>query len=135
MMSFCLNFSHVSFMELMNGCSDTIWIYVIVFINDILAYSNTTEDYDRHLRFSLKRLREKKLYVKLLKCEFWLDCIAFQEHVEAKEGIRVYLGKIEAERGYTCLLQLLRFRVLWDYREITSDFPRASILLDHFLSY
>ena len=42
-MSFSLNFSHVSFMELMNGCSDTIWIYVIVFINDILAYSNTTE--------------------------------------------------------------------------------------------
>ena len=101
---------------------------MIVFINDILAYSNTTEDYDRHLRFSLKRLREKKLYVKLSKCEFWLDCIAFQGHVEAKEGIRVYLGKIEAVRGYTCLLQLLRFRVLWDYREITSDFPRASIL-------
>ena len=43
MMSFSFNFSHVSFMELMNGCSDTIWIYVIVFINDILAYSNTTE--------------------------------------------------------------------------------------------
>jgi hypothetical protein len=45
---------------------------VVVFIDDILIYSENEEDHAEHLRIVLTRLREHKLYTKFSKCEFWL---------------------------------------------------------------
>ncbi|WMV38310.1 hypothetical protein MTR67_031695 [Solanum verrucosum] len=41
--------------------------FVIVFIDDILVYSRTEDDHDKHLRIALHRLREEKLYAKFSK--------------------------------------------------------------------
>ncbi len=41
-------------------------------------------------------MREKQLYVKLSKCEFWLKEISFLGHVVSVEGIKVDPSKIEA---------------------------------------
>ncbi|XP_027362539.1 uncharacterized protein LOC113870138 [Abrus precatorius] len=51
--------------------------FVIVFINDILIYSKTQEEYAEHLRIVLQILRERQLYAKFSKCEFWLPQIQF----------------------------------------------------------
>jgi hypothetical protein len=45
---------------------------VVVFIDDILVYSENEKDHEEHLRIVLTRLREHKLYAKFSKCEFWL---------------------------------------------------------------
>ena len=44
--------------------------FVIVFIDDILVYSQDRESHDAHLRLVLNTLRKEKLYAKLNKCEF-----------------------------------------------------------------
>ena len=44
--------------------------FVVVFIDDILIYSNSIEEHEKHLRIVLNILREKQLYAKLSKCEF-----------------------------------------------------------------
>ena len=44
--------------------------FVVVFIDDILIYSENAEDHAEHLRVVLSRLREHKLYAKFSKCEF-----------------------------------------------------------------
>ncbi|KAA3469956.1 RNA-directed DNA polymerase-like protein [Gossypium australe] len=44
----------------------------MVFIDDILVYSNIKDDHDEHLRVVLNLLHDKKLYAKFSKCEFWL---------------------------------------------------------------
>ncbi len=41
-------------------------------IDDILVYSKSPQEHEEHLRVVLQILREKKLYAKLSKCEFWL---------------------------------------------------------------
>jgi hypothetical protein len=46
--------------------------FMVVFINDILVYSENKEDHVEHLIIVLTRLKEHKLYVKFSKCEFWL---------------------------------------------------------------
>ena len=74
---------------------------MIVFIDDILAYSKTEEDHVRHLRIVLQRLSEEKLYAMFSKCEFWLTSVPFLGHVVSKEGIRVDPAQIEAVRGWT----------------------------------
>ena len=42
----------------------------IVYLDDILIYSDTEEDHIQHVGEVLRRLREAKLYIKLSKCEW-----------------------------------------------------------------
>lgn len=46
--------------------------FVMVFINDIQVYSQSKEEHTDHLRIVLQILRERQLYAKMNKCEFWL---------------------------------------------------------------
>jgi len=69
--------------------------FVVVLIDDILVYSRTPEEHACHLREVLGVLRRNKLYVKLTKCEFWLEKVTFLAHVVSKEGIFVGPQKIE----------------------------------------
>ena len=40
-------------------------------------------------------LKEKELYAKLSKCEFWLNEVAFLGHVVSTEGVKVDLVKFK----------------------------------------
>ncbi|GJX10975.1 putative reverse transcriptase domain-containing protein, partial [Tanacetum coccineum] len=65
------------FMDLMNRIFHKyLDKFVIVFIDDILVYSKSEEEHERHLRIVLEILRQKKLYAKFSKCEFWLQQVA-----------------------------------------------------------
>jgi hypothetical protein len=67
----------------------------VVFIDDILIYSNNEEEHAQHLRTVLNRLREHKLYAKFSKCEFWLDRVQFLGHVLTPEGVSVDPSKVQ----------------------------------------
>ena len=69
---------------------------MIVFIDVIQIYSCGKEEHEEHLRLVLQILREKKLYAKLSKSEFWLDRIVFLRHVISAEGVFVDPRKVEA---------------------------------------
>nr|KYP49089.1 Transposon Ty3-I Gag-Pol polyprotein [Cajanus cajan] len=70
--------------------------FVVVFIDDILVYSKTREEHAEHLRIVLQTLKEKQLYAKLSKCEFWLNSVSFLGHVISERGIAVDPSKVEA---------------------------------------
>jgi hypothetical protein len=60
------------FMCLMNGIfRDYLDKFVIVFLDDILIYSKSEEEHEKHLRMVLQVLREHQLYAKLSKCSFY----------------------------------------------------------------
>ena len=48
------------------------------------------------MKIVLQTLREKKLYAKLSKCDFWLKEVSFLCHIVSTECIRVDPAKIEA---------------------------------------
>jgi hypothetical protein len=70
--------------------------FVVVFIDDILIYSNSLEDHIIYLKLVSEKLREHKLYTKFSKCELWLDTAPFLGHVILKVGIQVNPAKVEA---------------------------------------
>jgi hypothetical protein len=55
--------------------------FVVVFIDDILIFSKTEEEHEKHIRLVLEKLRSNQLYAKFSKCEFWLTKVAFLGHV------------------------------------------------------
>ena len=68
--------------------------FIVVFIVDILIYSKTVEDHKEHLRLVLGILREKQLYAKSDKCDFWLKEVQFLGHIINKDGVAVDPSKV-----------------------------------------
>ncbi|KAL0544458.1 hypothetical protein IC582_019573 [Cucumis melo] len=101
-MSFGLTNAPAVFMDLMNRVfREFLDTFVIVFIDDILIYSKTEAEHEKHLRMVLQTLRDNKLYAKFSKCEFWLKQVSFLGHVVSKAGVSVDPAKIEAVTGWT----------------------------------
>jgi hypothetical protein len=94
--SFGLTKARTYFMYLMNKVfMEYLDKFVMVFIDDILVYSRSEEEYEEHLRLALQKLRENRLYFKLSKCEFWMKQVAFLGHVISKGGIYVDPSKVQ----------------------------------------
>ncbi|XP_017979813.1 PREDICTED: RNA-directed DNA polymerase homolog [Theobroma cacao] len=96
-MPFELTNAPATFLDLMNRVyKPYLDKFVVVFIDDILVYSSNSADHKEHLRVVLKTLRQKQLFAKLKKCEFWLSSVAFLGHVVSKDGISMDSKKVEA---------------------------------------
>nr|GEV52032.1 putative reverse transcriptase domain-containing protein [Tanacetum cinerariifolium] len=96
-MPFGLTNAPVVFMDLMNRVfHEYLDKFVIVFIDDIFLYSKTMEEHEDHLRIVLEILRQKKLYAKFSKCDFWLGQVAFLGHIVSADGITMDPAKVEA---------------------------------------
>jgi hypothetical protein len=94
-MSFGLTNAPAFFMNLMNSVfMDYLDKFVVVFIDDILIYSQSEEEHASHLRMVFQRLREHQLYAKLSKCEFWISEVLFLGHIINKEGLAVDSKKV-----------------------------------------
>jgi hypothetical protein len=62
-MSFGVTNVPAYFMYLMNNMfMEYLNKFVVVFINDILIFSKTEEDHEKHLRLVLEKLRSNQLY-------------------------------------------------------------------------
>ena len=51
--------------------------FVVVFVDDILIYSQLEWEHEHHLRIVLQLLRDQQLYAKFSKYEFWLTEVRF----------------------------------------------------------
>jgi hypothetical protein len=94
-MSFGMTNAPAFFMNLMNRVfMDYLDKFVVVFIDDILIYSQSEEEYVNHLKMVLQRLREHQLYPKLSKCEFWIDEVMFLGHIINMVGLAMDPKKV-----------------------------------------
>ncbi|KAL0283697.1 UNVERIFIED_CONTAM: Retrovirus-related Pol polyprotein from transposon.6 [Sesamum angustifolium] len=54
------------------------------------------EEHEQHLRIVLQILKQKELYVKLSKCEFWINQVVFLGHVISSDGVMPDPSKAKA---------------------------------------
>ncbi|KAJ6797354.1 uncharacterized protein M6B38_216750 [Iris pallida] len=130
-MPFGLTNAPAIFMDLMNRVFyQYLDKFVIVFIDDILIYSKSEEEHEKHLRIVLQTLREEQLYAKLSKCEFWLDQIPFLGHIVSGEGISVDPKKVEAVKSWPTPKSVAEIRSFLGlagyYRRFVENFSRIA---------
>ena len=96
-MPFGLTNAPATFMDLMNRVFQPyLDQFMVVFVDDVLIYSQSEVEHEDHLRIVLQLLRDHQLYAKSSKCEFWLTEVNFLGYVVSASSVSVNPGKVEA---------------------------------------
>ncbi len=69
---------------------------VIVYIDDILIYSQNLAEHRHHVKQVLEHLRKHHLYLKLEKCEFHCSTVQFLGYILSAYGIQMDQEKVQA---------------------------------------
>jgi hypothetical protein len=95
-MSFGLTNAPAYFMYMMNKVfMEYLDKFVVVFIDDILVFSQNEEEHEEHLRLVLQKLQEHQLYAKFSKYDFWLKEVSVLGLIITDGGIAVDPSKVQ----------------------------------------
>jgi len=78
-----------------NVFSDLLDMCVVVYLDDILIYSNDITQHWSHVKEVLKRLQKAELYAKAEKCEFHSDSIEYLGYVLSPSGLTISDAKVK----------------------------------------
>ena len=102
----------------------------MVFVDDILIYSQSEREHKDHLRIVLQLLRDHQLYAKFSKCEFLLTEVRFLGHVVSASCVSVDPEKVEAVMSWErpkSIFEIRSFlRLAGYYRRFIEDFSRLA---------
>ena len=71
-------------------------VFVVVYLDDILIYSEDLATHQQHVRKVLQVLLDNDLYCKFSKCEFHVDHVEFLGYVVSPNGIEMNTKKIQS---------------------------------------
>ncbi|GJJ76350.1 hypothetical protein EMPS_08709 [Entomortierella parvispora] len=111
---------------------------VVLYLDDILIYSDTEEEHIEDIRKVLTLLREHRLYAKLSKCSFMQEETEFLGHIISKDGIKTNGGLVKAIREWPqprTLRELLQFLGLANfYRQYVKGYADIALPLTELLN-
>src|SRR6266498_1368827 len=133
-MLFGLTNASAIFQRLMNYVlHDYLNNFVVIYLNDILVYSDTFEEHLAHLRKVFIKLREVNLVIKLKKCKFGQRKIKFLRHTIGIDGLRIDPENIEKIINCPVPTDVTRVRKFMGlcnyYRKFIKDLSKLSKLL------
>ncbi|CAN6292538.1 unnamed protein product [Urochloa humidicola] len=73
---------------------------VLVFMDDILIYSQSIEDHQQHLQQVFDILRANKLFLKQSKCSFGQNRLEYLGHIIGENGVATDPSKLETVRNW-----------------------------------
>ncbi|KAJ1036696.1 hypothetical protein NDA10_005917 [Ustilago hordei] len=79
---------------------DIIGVYVVVYLDDFLIFSDTEEAHVKHVTEVLTRLRSNRLFAKLSKCEFHTKTVEFLGYIIKPTGIEMDPEKVRTVKEW-----------------------------------
>ena len=133
-MPFGLTNAPVAFMDLMHRVfKPYLDQFVVVFVDNILIYSQSEWEHEYHLRIVLQLLRDHQLYAKFNKYEFWLIEVRSLGHVVSASGVSVDPKKVKAVMSWETPKLVFEIRSFLGlagyYRRFIEDFSRLAALM------
>ena len=130
-MPFGLTNAPTTFMDLMHRVFQPyIDQFFVVFVDDILIYSQSEWEHEYHLRIVLHLLRDHQLYAKFSKCEFWLTKVRFLGHVVSASSVSMDPEKVEVVMSWERPKSVFEIRSFLGlagyYRRFIEDFSRLA---------
>ena len=118
-MSFRLTNTSTTFQELINHVLyDYLNEFIIVYLNNILIFSETEKKHKKYVKKVLKKLQEKNLYLKSKKCEFHKQKIEYLEHIVMINRLEMNSEKIKTVLKFStseCVKNIQTFQKLTKY--------------------
>lgn len=100
-MPFGLTNAPATFQSTMNQLlSEFLRKFVMVFFDDILIYSKSSEDHSRHLRTVFERLEAQSFFIRRSKCSFGVAELEYLGHVISTQGVRPDPNKVAAVESW-----------------------------------
>ena len=100
-MPFGLTNAPATFQRLMNDIfHDLVDVYVVVYLDDILIYSDNMEQHRDHVREVLQRLRKANLHARPKKCDFHTTTVEYLGVIVSPKGIAMDPSKIQTILGW-----------------------------------
>jgi len=78
-----------------NIFSDLLDICVIIYLDDILIYSNNMSEHRWHVKKVLKHLHRAGLYAKAEKCEFHSKSVKYLGYILSSSGLTMSDNKVK----------------------------------------
>ena len=137
-MPFGLSNAPAAFQRFVNTTlSDMLDVCVVVYLDDILIYSDTLEEHRKHVREVLRRLRKAGLYARADKCEFERDTVEYLGYILSPDGLKMSEDKVKAildwpePRRVKDVQSFLGFcnfyrRFIYNYSDITVPLTRLT---------
>jgi hypothetical protein len=69
--------------------------FVMIYLNDIIVYSNTKKDHIQHVKKILQRLRETNIQLDVDECEFHITKTKFFEMIVKRDDIKMNFEKVK----------------------------------------
>ena len=96
-MPFSLTNAPATFQQFVNLVfTDMLDVCMVVYLDDILIYSDNMEDHKKHVREVCRRLCQHKLFAKPDKCEFHSDSVEYLRYFLSPNGLTMSANKVKA---------------------------------------
>jgi hypothetical protein len=133
-MPFGLTNAPAQFQAYMNeALAGLVDVTCIVYLDDILIFSNSKKEHVEHVREVLDRLRKAKLYVKLSKCEWHTDRTEYLGYVVTPEGVSIDPERVRTIQDWPLPASVRDIRVFVGfmnyYRRFIEGFSRIVLPL------
>ena len=135
-MPFGLSNAPSAFQRFMNNIfSDVLDVFVVIYLDDILIYSDNMNDHKKHVKKVLKRLQENRLYVSPTKCVFHQNRIEFLGFVLGVDGLMMDESKTQTIQNWLTLCRVKDVQSFLGfanfYRRFIDNYAEITSLLTH----
>ena len=114
-MAFCIRYGHFKYLVMSfrltnapaifqayinKALAGYIDIFCMVYLDDILVYSDSLLNHEDHMKKMLKRLQRYQLYASLKKCAFSTNQVEFFRFIILLEGVSIDQSKVDTIQSW-----------------------------------